>query len=212
MTEFRVERYARQRAKFKHLIEEFRLETFKEGNESLSYEKYDPDYADLETWMVFADNKLISISAVESSHYTGDSHIAARVCRYHILKPWRFTHCGLMMADSQIEWARNEGFQILYCTHDVANKAINALYQRKKQMTDPAFKKWTNTEWYINLQLEKDFLFKVSPKTDFLQFVYSINLNDKEFKWKPKKNIVWYEHNGENIKPDYVLEIGKVVH
>jgi hypothetical protein len=79
-------------------------------------------------------------------------------------------------------------------------------------MTDPAFKEWTNTEWYINLQLEKDFLFKVSPKTDFLQFVYSIKLNDKEFKWKPKKNIVWYNHNGENINPDHVLEVGKVVH
>ena len=37
-------------------------------------------------------------------------------------------------------------------------------------------------------------------------------LNDKEFKWKPKKNIVWYNHNGENINPDHVLEVGKVVH
>ena len=95
-------------------VEEFRQETFKEGNDSLSYSKYNPNNPDIKTWMVFAGDKLISISAVEPSHYTGDPETAARVCRYHILKPWRHTHCGLMVADHQINWARENGYKILY--------------------------------------------------------------------------------------------------
>jgi len=99
---------------YKNQIEEFREQTFLEGNESLAYDKYDPDNPDIKTWMVFAGNKLISISAVEPSHYTGDEDVAARVCRYHILKPWRHTHCGLMVADHQIAWQENT--DIKYCT------------------------------------------------------------------------------------------------
>ena len=193
-------------------VEEFRQETFKEGNDSLSYSKYNPNNPDIKTWMVFAGDKLISISAVEPSHYTGDPETAARVCRYHILKPWRHTHCGLMVADHQINWARENGYKILYITVDVKNRAINALYQRKKQMIDPDFKKWTQTEWYTNLKLEPDCLFKVSPKSDHLQYFYTINLQDSNYKWKPKLNVVYYNHNGSKIDTAHVLENGQIIH
>ena len=193
-------------------IEEFRQETFKEGNDSLSYSKYNPNNPDIKTWMVFAGDKLISISAVEPSHYTGDPETAARVCRYHILKPWRHTHCGLMVADHQINWARENGYKILYITVYVKNRAINALYQRKKQMIDPDFKKWTQTEWYTNLKLEPDCLFKVSPKSDHLQYFYTINLQDSNYKWKPKLNVVYYDHNGSKIDTAHVLENGQIIH
>ena len=197
---------------YKDELEEFRQETFKEGNQSLAYDKYDPDDPDIKTWMVFAGDKLISISAVEPSYYTGDRSIAARVCRYHILKPWRHTHCGLMVADHQIDWARKDGYKILYITVDVKNRAINALYQRKKQMIDPDFKKWTQTEWYTKLKLEKDCLFKVSPTSDHLQFFYSINLQDPNYKWKPRANVVYYDHDGSNIDTDHVLAHGRIIH
>ena len=64
-------------------------------------------------------NKLISISAAEKSQYTNDPDIAVRVCRYHILDGYRFSHCGLIMGEHQIKWAREKGYKILYITHDI---------------------------------------------------------------------------------------------
>ena len=143
-----VKKYSENPNKYWPMIERFRLQTFKEGNDSLTYKKYNPDNPEIETWMSFKDDKLISISAAESSHYTNDPDIAVRVCRYHILKEFRHTHCGLIMAEHQINWAREKGFKILYITHDIKNKAINNLYQRKKKMTDKEFKKFTTGEWW----------------------------------------------------------------
>ena len=34
-------------------IEAFRKQTFVEGNNSLGYDKYDPDNTDIETWMCY---------------------------------------------------------------------------------------------------------------------------------------------------------------
>ena len=101
-----VKRYSEDPNKYWPLIEKFRLQTFDEGNDSLTRKKYNPDNEDIETWMCFKDDKLISISAAEKSHYTNDPDIAVRVCRYHILKEHRFTHCGLIMAEYQIKWAK----------------------------------------------------------------------------------------------------------
>ena len=191
-----VKRYSENPDKYWPLIERFRQQTFKEGNKSISYEKYDPDNKDIETWMCFKNEKLISISAAEKSHYTNDPNIAVRVCRYHILKEHRFSHCGLIMGEHQIRWAREKGFKILYITHDIKNKAINNLYQRKKQMTDKAFKEHINGEWYTKLQVEKSFLFKTG---DMLQYVYSIRLQG-DYDWKPKSDyILEREHDGQII-------------
>jgi hypothetical protein len=192
-----VKRYSENPNKYWPLIERFRLQTFNEGNDSLTYEKYDPDNSEIETWMCFKDDKLISISAAESSHYTNDPTIAVRVCRYHILKKYRHTHCGLIMAEHQIKWAREKGFKILYITHDIENIAINNLYQRKRKMTDTAFKKFIDGEWYKNLKLETKFLFTTGK---MLQYVYSIRLQG-DYNWQPKSDfIVEREHNGEIIE------------
>ena len=191
-----VKRYSEDPNKYWPLIEKFRQQTFKEGNKSISYDKYDPDNKDIETWMCFKDDKLISISAAERSHYTNDPDIAVRVCRYHILKEHRFTHCGLIMGEHQIKWAREKGFKILYITHDIKNKAINNLYQRRKQMTDKAFKEHINGEWYTSLQVEKKFLFTTGK---MLQYVYSIRLQG-DYDWQPKSDyIVEREHDGQII-------------
>lgn len=191
-----VKRYSENPNEYWPLIERFRQQTFDEGNRSLSYDKYDPDNKDIETWMCFKDNKLISISAGEKSHYTNDPDIAIRICRYHILKDYRFSHCGLIMGEHQIKWARDKGFKILYITHDIKNKAINNLYQRRKQMTDKAFKKHINGEWYTKLQVEKNFLFKTG---DMLQYVYSIRLQEN-YDWQPKSDyIIERKHDGQII-------------
>lgn len=191
-----VKRYSENPNEYWPFIERFRQQTFKEGNKSISYDKYDPDNKDIETWMCFKDNQLISISAAEKSHYTNDPDIAVRVCRYHILKEHRFSHCGLIMGEHQIRWARESGFKILYITHDIKNKAINNLYQRRKQMTDKAFKEHINGEWYTKLQVEKSFLFKTG---DMLQYVYSIRLQG-DYDWQPKSHyIIEREHDGQII-------------
>lgn len=194
-TTLRVKKYSDNPDQYRSIIETFRKKTFQEGNESLSYKKYNPDNSDIETWMVFnEDRDLISISAGEKSHYTNDPDVALRICRYHILKPFRRTHCGLMMAEYQIKWAREHNYQILYVTHDIKNKALNDLYQRKRKMPLPSFKKWTEGEWYKKLQLEKNFLFKTG---NMLQYVYTIRLFDPNFIWEPKSNhIVYKTHNG----------------
>jgi hypothetical protein len=191
-----VKKYSENPNKYWPMIERFRLQTFKEGNDSLTYKKYNPDNPEIETWMSFKDDKLISISAAESSHYTNDPDIAVRVCRYHILKEFRHTHCGLIMAEHQINWAREKGFKILYITHDIKNKAINNLYQRKKKMTDKEFKKFTTGEWWTKLQLEKSFLFTTGK---MLQYVYSIRLQG-DYDWQPVSDfIIKREHDGQII-------------
>ena len=191
-----VKRYSDDPNKYWPMIERFRLQTFQEDNDSLTYKKYNPDNPEIETWMSFKDDKLISISAAESSHYTNDPDIAVRVCRYHILKEFRHTHCGLIMAEHQINWAREKGFKILYITHDIKNKAINNLYQRKKKMTDKEFKKFTTGEWWTKLQLEKSFLFTTGK---MLQYVYSIRLQG-DYDWQPVSDfIIKREHDGQII-------------
>lgn len=211
-----VKRYSEDPNKYWSLIEGFRKQSFIDGNKSLSYDKYDPDAEGVETWMCFMPveewqeytkpdgekkrrlvkyDKLISISAAEPSHYTNDPKVSVRVCRYHILNGYRHTHCGLIMGEHQIKWAREKGYQILYITHDIRNKAINSLYQRRRQMTDKAFKEHLKGEWYSNLQLETNILFKTDTT---LQYVYIIRLQNDEFVWRPKSDyIIQRKHDGQ---------------
>ena len=61
-------------------------------------------------------------------------------------------------------------------------------------MTVPSFKEHTNGEWYNNLKLEKNFLFKTGS---MLQYVYSIRLQG-DYDWQPKSDfIVEREHDGK---------------
>jgi hypothetical protein len=190
-----IKQYSEDPDAYRDHIWRFVRQTRLEGNDSIRTTNYDPDDPLIETWMCFLDNQLISISAAEASHYTNDPAIAVRVCRYHILKEFRFTHCGLRMGELQIPWARKKGYQILYITHDVNNKAINALYQRKKRMTVSSFKEFVTTEWYTTLELEKDFYFKTG---DILQYVYSIRLQDPAFVWKPESKFIVYKDESIN--------------
>lgn len=190
-----IKQYSKDPDAYRDHIWRFVRQTRLEGNDSIRTTNYDPDDPSIETWMCFLDNQLISISAAEASHYTNDPDVAVRVCRYHILKEFRFTHCGLRMGELQIPWARKKGYQILYITHDVNNKAINALYQRKKRMTVSSFKEFVTTEWYTTLELEKDFYFKTG---DILQYVYSIRLQDPAFVWKPESKFIVYKDESIN--------------
>lgn len=183
---------------YREKIEQFRKLTFEEGNDSLSLEKYNPDTINGQTWMTFVDNDLASISVVERSHYTGDPEIAGRICRYHILKKYRHSNAGFRMLPNQIEWAKNKGLKVLYWTHNVNNKALNALYQHKRTMpfrgeAVPYFM----TDMYKSFKLQDDMIFKVSPKSDLLQYVYA-NTLEEGFVWRPNSATIIYEkHNGE---------------
>jgi len=175
----------------------FRRQVLEEGNDSLKSDKFDPDDLDGKIWCVYINDTLASISVVESSHYTGDPTIAARVCRYHILKKFRHSHCGFRMLPYQIDWAKQQGYKILYWTHDVKNRALNAMYQHKRKMIDPEAKKFFEADWYKKLQFDKRWLFEVNTEIDFLQYVYYIDLQNENYVWMPQKSVRWQKHNGD---------------
>ena len=182
------------------IIEKFRMLAAREGNEALASDKYDADTVDGQTWMTFVDNELASISVVERSHYTEDSNIAGRICRYHILKKFRHSNAGFRMLPDQIKWAKEKNLKVLYWTHSVNNKALNELYQHKRKMPFRGEQvPYFMTEDYKNFKLQKDMLFKVSEKSNFLQYVYA-NILEENFIWRPTaKTIIYFEHNGEEI-------------
>jgi len=179
------------------LIEKFRMLAKREGNEALAGDKYDPDTVDGQTWMTFVGEELASVSVVERSHYTGDPEIAGRICRYHILKKFRHSNAGFRMLPNQVQWAKDNGLKVLYWTHNVDNKALNAMYQGKKRMgmrgeSVPYFM----TDTYRAFKLQPDMIFKVSEKSDFLQYVYA-NILDENYLWRPDyKTILYFMHNG----------------
>jgi hypothetical protein len=179
------------------LIEEFRMLAAREGNDALHSDKYDPDTINGQTWMTFIQDKLASVSVVERSHYTGDPDIAGRICRYHILKKFRHSNAGFRMLPNQVQWAKDNGLKVLYWTHNVNNKALNAMYQGKKKMgmrgkEVPYFM----TDTYRAFKLQPDMIFKVSEKSDFLQYVYA-NILEEGYTWRPDyKTILYYLHNG----------------
>ena len=179
------------------LVEKFRMLAAREGNEALSSNKYNPDTVDGQTWLTFVEEELASISVLERSHYTGDPDIAGRICRYHILKKFRHSNAGFRMLPQQVQWAKDNRLKVLYWTHSVDNKALNALYQHKKKMpfrgeSVPYFM----TDTYRAFQLQPDMIFRVSPKGDFLQYVYA-NILEDGYIWRPDyKTILYYEHNG----------------
>lgn len=181
-------------------VEAFRELSFREGNDSLAYDKYDPDNINGQSFLNYVDGELASLSVIEASHYTGDPEVAARGCRLHIATKFRPAWLGLLHAPKQIEWAKNNGFKIFFFTHDIRNRAINAMYQKRRfgaAMT-PLQKQmewmWTS-DWYQDLKTDNRLLFQVDPRSDLLQYVYYWTLEDG-FVWAPPSNVVWYEHDG----------------
>lgn len=173
----------------------FRQQAIREGNRSLISDKFNPYNFNGKIWCCYINNNLASISAAEESHYTGDPKIAIRICRYHILKKYRHSHCGFKMLYYQIIWAKNQNYKILYWTHDIQNKALNALYQHKRTMVDQESKIFFNSDWYRQVKLDKRLLFTID-KGKTMQYVYYITF-DQEFKWFPTKSVIWQDHNGD---------------
>lgn len=176
------------------LVESFRSSTFLEGNDSLGFEKFDPDHLRGRILLYFYKNQLVSLSVAEASHYTGDPEIACRVCRYHILRDYRnkFLFCGFKMLRFHAEWAREQGYSIIYWTHDIKNKALNALYQKKKKYTLGAENDWFDDPVFQAFELNPDYLFRVSQKSDMLQYIYQYPLK-KDFTWSPKVGVEKWE-------------------
>lgn len=180
-------------------LEVFRKQTILEGNTSLVSDKFNPEALDGKIWCVYINNELASISVAERSHYTGDTNIAVRICRYHILKKYRHSHCGFRMLPLQIKWAKQQNFKILYWTHDIHNRPLNALYQHKRRMTDSDSKQYFESEWFKQVKTDYRWLFKVNkdPTDMFYQYVYYIDLQNENYQWMPKQCAVWYNHNGD---------------
>ena len=173
-------------SKDRDLIENFRNNSFKEGNDSLSPEKYNPDNINGQTFMLFVEGKLASISVCEASYYTGDPDVAVRICRYHILKKYRHCNAGFRMLPKQVDFAKNKGFKVIYWTQNTQHKSLNALYQNRYKM--PGKNSFFDSDLYKSFN-RQDFLFKVSPKSDLLQYIYGKPLQ-KGYVWIPKKNVI----------------------
>lgn len=171
-------------AQDRSLLEEFRAKTFDEGNTSLDIKRFDPGNLDGQIFLFFKDNELASISVVENSKkYTEESE-SCRICRYHILKKFRHCNAGFKMLPHQVKWAFKNGYKLIFWTHDVNNRALNAMYQHKRRMP--------NKQDYFNDPLYKSF--KFLPQYRFItgsytQYVYAKHL-DMTFNWEPKGKMI----------------------
>jgi len=102
-----------------------------------------------------------------------------------------------MLVD-QVDWAKEQQLKALYWTHNVNNKALNALYQHKRTMpfrgeAVPYFM----TDVYQSFKLDPTMIFRVSQKSDLLQYVY-VNTLEDGFVWKPMhRSIIYHTHDGE---------------
>jgi hypothetical protein len=199
MNEFIVE-YSPQ---YRNDVEIFREQTFAEGNQSLTKEKFNPDSIKGKIWLAFKDNIIVSLSAAEESHYTNESNVI-RKCRYHILKKYRHGRYGFKFLKLMVLWCQENNYKLLYWTHDVNNTALNALYQHKRTYAATDDNHWF-CEWpFTELEFEKDLLFKTG---NMLQFVYSIYI-DRNFVWNPKgKHIYRYSHNGKVLIWDNIKSV-----
>ena len=176
---------------WRNSFEEFRNKAILEGNDSLSKLKLDVDSFKGQLLLCFLKDKLVSISACEPSHYTGDPHIAARVCRYHVLSQVRnqFLFCGFQMLQHHCKWADQNNFQIVYFTQNVENKPLNALYRRKRKYSLGAQNTWFDDPTFKSFELNEKRVFKVSEKSDLLQFVYARKRNPN-YNWRPTERMV----------------------
>lgn len=168
----------------RQLIEDFRVKTFAEGNESLSVKKYDPDNLIGQTFLLFIDDDLASISVVESSiKYTQEDN-TARICRYHILKQYRHCNAGFRMLPYNVSWATENNYKLIYWTHDVNNRALNAMYQHKRRM--PNKQEFFDDPLYKSFEIQPNLRFITG---DVTQYVYAKKL-DANFVWVPKGNMI----------------------
>ena len=200
-----MESIVQYKSSHKELVEQFLEKARAEGSAgTYTQKKFDLDKLDPKSslWMAIVDDEVASISYAERSFIT-DTPESIRKCRYHILKKHRHGRYGFKMMKHQIAWAKENGFKHYYWTHDVNDRAINKLFQHKRTYI-VGDNSWFSDEDYKKLTLEKKLLFHDSPKSDMLQYIYSYYI-DESYIWKPTKAIIQYNHTGDNINSQEIL-------
>ena len=163
-----------------------------EGNGEAFTDKYHPYDTPGETFVALWEGRPAGMVSCEPSTYTGDPDIAARACRLHVLKDYRAKQIGFGLLDACYEYCKNK-YKILYITHDVNAKAMNAIYQKKKMsLFKGASRNPYELEAWKRLEWNKEFIFKVDPRASFYQNIYQISL-EENFHWKPKTNVVEFD-------------------
>ena len=201
-----MESIVQYKSSHKELVEKFLEKARVEGSAgTYTQKKFDLDKLDPKSslWLAIVDDEVASISYAERSFIT-DTPESIRKCRYHILKKHRHGRYGFKMMKHQIAWAKENGFKHYYWTHDVNDRAINKLFQHKRTYI-VGDNSWFSDEDYKKLTLEKKLLFHDSPKSDMLQYIYSYYI-DESYIWKPTKAIIQYNHTGDNINSQEILD------
>lgn len=163
-----------------------------EGNGEAFKGKYNPETTPGETFVILVDGAPAGMVSCEPSTYTGDPDIAARACRLHITKEYRAKQYGFLLLDACYDYCRHEGYKVLYITHDVNSKAMNAIYQKRKMsLFKGASRNFYMLPAWKELTWNKKHIFKVDSQADFYQYIYQIILEDG-FQWIPKSNVVGF--------------------
>lgn len=169
-------------------VEDFRQRTYEEGNDALPLYKYNPDSLAGQSFCVIADGEIASLAVLEEDHYATCDSKVLRACRFHTLKKYRNHALGTSyLLPAMIDWASNRNYDCVYWTHDTKNRALNAIYQKKK--TPGHYKHLKDDKFWSRLKFDDTWLFQVDPKSDLLQYVYYIPLKDG-YTMSPKKNAV----------------------
>ena len=171
-------------------VEDFRQKTFLEGNYALPVSKFDPDFLDGKTFYVPIDGEIASLAVLEQDHYATKDAKVLRACRFHTLKKYRNLALGTKyLLPEMIKWATKEDYDCVYWTHDVNNKALNAIYQ--KQRNPGHYQHLKQDDVWSKLQFDRRWLFQVDKKSDLLQYVYYIDLKNTGYKLNPVDCVVW---------------------
>jgi GNAT superfamily N-acetyltransferase len=184
--------YSRQELKDRELLGVIDIiinEAHEEGNGEAFKDKYHPYNSPGETFVALWEGRPAGMVSCEPSIYTGDPDVAARACRLHVLKDYRAKQIGFGLLDACYKYCIDK-YKILYITHDVNAKAMNAIYQKKKMsLFKGASRNPYDLEAWKRLEWNKEYLFKVDPIAEFYQNIYQIVL-EEGFHWKPKTNVV----------------------
>ena len=199
MSEKQLIQAVRYEPVFRTWVEKFRKQTVEEGNDALPIEKFDPDNIDGTTWCAFVDGELAALMVLENDHYATKDISVARACRFHTLKKYRNKSLGgKYLLPKLIEDAKEQQYSCVYWTHDIANRGLNAIYQ-KRFLPMRGRENYKNSLW-SSIQLDRRWLFQVDKKSDLLQYVYYIDLNGTGFMMNPINCVVWQEHDGRIIE------------
>ena len=169
------------------LIQEKALE---EGNTSITPDKYNINTTPGTPMLILLDDKVAGFCSYEPDTYMGTPDIAVRICRLHILKEYRHNQLGFYFWDHSLKKAKDDGFKIQYMTHDVNAKAMNALYEHKRHVPGHSREPY-NLDSFKRIKKETRFLFDVDPGSEFMQNVYYVDVDNDDYKWTPKTNVIW---------------------